>query len=54
MFDLMFILGVLVITLTCVMIFMVLLGIILMKYFPKSNLTKWFRGNVITDEDLEP
>ena len=47
-------LGVVVCILMCIVIAITVMGITLLKYFPKSNLTKWFRRNVITDVDLEP
>ena len=47
-------LGVVVCILMCIVIAITVMGITLLKYFPKSNFTKWFRRNVITDVDLEP
>jgi hypothetical protein len=28
--------------------------ILMLKYFPKSNLSEFIRNHIITDEDLEP
>lgn len=28
-------------------------GLILLKHFPNSNITDWFKRHIITDEDLE-
>jgi hypothetical protein len=52
--DPLFILGVLVVLLIGVGILMTLLGIFVLTYFPNSKLSDWFRGNIITDKDLEP
>jgi hypothetical protein len=53
MFDPFYIIGVLVVVLGIIVILITVMGIVLLKYFPKSNLTKWFRSHIITDEDLE-
>jgi hypothetical protein len=29
-------------------------SILVLKYFPKSNLSEFIRNHIITDEDLEP
>ena len=46
-------LGVVVCILMCIVIAITVMGITLLKYFPKAKITKWFRSHVITDEDLE-
>ena len=54
MFDPMYIIGVLVVVLGIIVTLITVMGIALLRFFPKAKITKWFRSHVITDVDLEP
>ena len=54
MFDPMYIIGVLVILVAGIVTLITVMGIAVLKFFPHSKLSTWFRNHWITDVDLEP
>jgi hypothetical protein len=54
MFDPFYIIGVLVLLVAGIVTLITVMGIALLKFFPQSKLSNWFRRHIITDVDLEP
>jgi high-affinity Fe2+/Pb2+ permease len=54
MFEVFMYIGIIVLILGIILIEFVVVGILFIKFFPKSKITSWIRKYVVTDVDLEP
>jgi high-affinity Fe2+/Pb2+ permease len=54
MFEAFMYIGIIVLILGIILIEFVVVGILFIKFFPKSKITSWIRKYVVTDVDLEP
>ena len=54
MFEAFMYIGIIVLILGIILIEFVVVGILFLKFFPKSKITSWIRKYVVTDVDLEP
>jgi hypothetical protein len=54
MFNVLVYIGLTLIVLGLILIELVIIGILFIKFFPKSKITSWIRKYVVTDVDLEP
>ena len=54
MFNVLLYIGLTLIVLGLILIELIIVGILFIKFLPKSKLTSWIRRHFITDVDLEP
>jgi hypothetical protein len=54
MFEAFMYIGIIVLILGIILIEFVVVGILFIKFLPKSKITSWIRKYVISDVDLEP
>ena len=54
MFNVLVYIGLTLIVLGMILIELVIVGILFIKFLPKSKITSWIRSHIITDVDLEP
>ena len=54
MFEAFMYIGIIVLILGIILIEFVVVGILFIKFFPKSKITSWIRKYVVTDVDLDP
>jgi high-affinity Fe2+/Pb2+ permease len=54
MFNVFMYIGIIVLILGIILIEFVVVGILFIKFFPKSKITSWIRKYVVSDVDLEP
>jgi hypothetical protein len=53
MFEVFMYIGIIVLILGIILIELVVVGILFIKFLPKSKITSWIRSHIITDVDLE-
>ena len=54
MFNVLLYIGLTLIVLGLILIELIIVGILFIKFLPKSKITSWIRKYVVTDVDLEP
>ena len=54
MFEVFMYIGIIVLILGIILIEFVVVGILFIKFLPKSKITSWIRKYVVSDVDLEP
>ena len=54
MFNVLVYIGLTLIVLGLILIELIIVGILFIKFLPKSKITSWIRRHIITDVDLEP
>jgi hypothetical protein len=54
MFNVLVYIGLTLIVLGLILIELVIIGILFIKFLPKSKITSWIRRHIISDVDLEP